>query len=76
MGLCRGSAIAQSAKFRREMHRGCTAALSAVTDGVAMEAPVSLGEDFETVGSGGFSKTYAIFLGRRSAGGGDRLNSL
>ena len=58
------------------MQRGCTAALGAVTDGVAMEAPVSLGKNFENVGFGGFSKTYTIFFGRRLVGGGERLNSL
>jgi hypothetical protein len=41
-----------------------------------MEAPVSLGENFENVGSGGFSKACTIFFGRRLAGGGERLNSL
>jgi hypothetical protein len=58
------------------MKRGCTAAQSAVTDGGALECPVSLGEKFENVGFGGFSKTHTIFFGRRWAVSGHRLNSL
>ena len=42
----------------------------------ALECPVSLGENFENVGFGGFSKTRTIFLGRRLAVCGDWLNSM
>lgn len=45
-GLCRGSAIAQNAKSCREMKRACTAARGAVTDGVLLEYPIPLGENF------------------------------
>ena len=45
VGLCRGSAIAQNAKFCREMQCGCTEAHSAVTEGVAAKCPESLGEN-------------------------------
>jgi len=41
-----------------------------------LERPVSLGENFENVGFGGFSKPHTIFLGRRLDVRGDRLNSL
>lgn len=41
-----------------------------------MESPVSLGENFENVGFGGFSKTRTIFFGRGLAGCRERLNSL
>jgi hypothetical protein len=58
------------------MQRGCTAAQSAVTEGGALECPVLLGEKFENVGFGGFSKTHTIVFGRRLAPSGDRLNSL
>ena len=58
------------------MQRGCTTVLRAVTDGVAMEAPVSLGGNFENVGFDGFSKTCTIFLGRRLMVYEERLRSL
>ena len=42
----------------------------------ALECPVSLGENFENVSFGGFSKTHTIFFGRRLALLEKRLNSL
>jgi hypothetical protein len=45
------------------MQLGCTAALRTVTDGMTLDAPVSLGENFENVGFGVFSKTRTIFFG-------------
>ena len=47
-----------------------------VAEGVSLECPVSLGENFESVGFGGFSKTRTIFFRRGSAVDGGRLNSL
>lgn len=76
MGLCRGSAIAQNAKFCREMKRACTAARGVVADGVLLECPVPLDRNFESVGFGGFSKTRTVFLGGGLAGCGKRLNFL
>lgn len=76
VGLCRGSAIAQNERFGREMKRGCTAALQAVTKGIKLECPDSLGENFENVGFGGFSKTRTIFFERRLTEYGGSLNSL
>lgn len=58
------------------MQRSCTVVLRTLTYRVAMEPPVSLSENFENVVFGGFSKTRTIFIGRRVAGGGGRLNSL
>ena len=58
------------------MKRACTAARGAVTDGVLLECPLPLGEDFESVVLGGFSKGRTIFLGGELAGSGERLNSL
>jgi hypothetical protein len=45
------------------MQRGCTAVQGAVTEGVLLECPVSLDENFESVGFGVFSKTRTIFFG-------------
>ena len=58
------------------MQRGCTAAHGAVSEGITLEFPVSLGENFYNVGFGAFSKTRTIFFGRRLAVCGERLNSL
>jgi hypothetical protein len=44
------------------MQCGCTAALRAVTGGVLLEPPVSLGGNFENVRFEGFSKTCVIFF--------------
>ena len=74
VGFCKGSAIAQNAKFCRGMKRACTAARVAVTDGVLLECPVPLGENFESVGFGRLSKVRTIFLGGGLAGSGERLN--
>ena len=63
VGFCRGLAIAQNAKFCRGMKRACLAARGAVTDGVLLECPLPLDEDFESVVFGGFSKGRTIFLG-------------
>lgn len=58
------------------MQRGCTAVRGVVVEGVSLECPVSLGENFENVGFGGFSKTRTIFFRRGLAVCGGRLNSL
>lgn len=58
------------------MQRGCAAALGAVREGGTLKCLVSLGENFENVGFGGFSKVLTIFFGRRLAVCGDRLNFL
>ena len=68
VGHSRGSAIAQNAKFFREMKRACTAARGAVKDGVLLECPVRLGKNFESVGFGGFSKTSMVFFCGELAG--------
>ena len=48
----------------------------AVAEGVSLECPVSLGENFESVGFGGFSKTRTIFFKRGLTVCGDGLSSL
>ena len=58
------------------MQRGCIAAHSAVADGVAAKCSDSLGENFENVGFGGFSKTRTFFFRRGLAVYEGRLNSL
>ena len=58
------------------MQRGCTAVRGVVAEGVSLECPVSLGENFENVGFGGFSKTRTIFFKRGLAVYEGRLNSL
>ena len=58
------------------MKRACTAALGKVTDGVLLECPVPLGENFESMGFGGFSKARTIFLGGGLVGSGKRFNFL
>jgi len=58
------------------MQCGCTAGLRVVTDWVALECPVSLGENFENVGFGGFSKMRTIFFWGDWLGTGKRLDSL
>ncbi|VVQ30704.1 hypothetical protein PS947_02081 [Pseudomonas fluorescens] len=45
------------------MKHDCTDAQGAVTEGRMMESPVSLGENFENVSIGLFSKTRTIFFG-------------
>ena len=54
------------------MQRGCITVRGAVTDGVMLEPPVSLGENFENSGFGGFSKTRTIFFGRQLPVRGER----
>lgn len=58
------------------MQRGCTAAQRAVTEGVALEAPVSLSEHLENEGLGRFSKTRGIKFEREIAASGDRQTPL
>lgn len=58
------------------MKPGCIAVLRAVTGGVATKCPVSLGENFENMCFGGFSKTRTFFLDGERLGAGGRLNSL
>ena len=72
VGLCRRSAIAQNERFGREMKRGCTAAQRAAMNEAELGPPVSLGENFENSGFGGFSKTRTIFFGRQLPGRGER----
>lgn len=57
------------------MQRGCTAVQGAVTEGISLERPVSLDENFENVGFGVFSKTRTIFFGRQLPACGEGLNS-
>ena len=54
------------------MHGASQYGLGRGSDGT----PVSLGENFENVGFGGFSETRTILFGRGLAGYGERLNSL
>ena len=49
------------------MQRGCTEALRAFTGGVILVAPVSLGENFENMGFGGFSKSTTLISGEQNA---------
>ena len=58
------------------MQRGCTAVRGVVAEGVSLECPVSLGENFENVGFDGFSKTRTIFFKRGLTVCGGRLNYL
>ena len=58
------------------MQRGCTAVRGGGRGGVSLECPVSLGENFENVGFGGFSKTRTFFFRRGLAVYEGRLNSL
>lgn len=53
------------------MQRGRTATQGAVTKGVSLERPVSLGENFENVGFGVFSKTRTIFSERQCVHAGE-----
>ena len=58
------------------MQRGCTAVREVVAEGVSLECPVSLGENFENVGFDGFSKMRMILFERRLMVCEERLNSL
>jgi hypothetical protein len=56
--------------------RSGAAAQGAVREGGTLKCLVSLGENFENVGFGEFSKMLTIFFGRRLAVCGDRPNFL
>ena len=57
------------------MQRGCTEVQGVVTEGISLECPIWLGENFENVGFGVFSKTRTIFFGWQLPACGGGLNS-
>ena len=75
-GPLQGGGICTECKFCRAMKRACTAALGKVIDGVLLECPVPLGENFESVGFGEFSKARTISLVGGLVGSGKRFNFL
>lgn len=57
VGLRRLSAISFCERFCKEMQRDCTAVQGAVTEGVLLECPVSLGKNAKNIRISVFSKS-------------------